>query len=705
MFLTKAKIATVVLLTAGLFAAGAGVLTHQALVARERAKPSAPDQAPAAKSQPPAAKEEDKNRVVLAGRVLDPDGKPIAGARVFLPGAVWGDAEKGDRLLAHERSGEDGRFRLTIQRSHLLRGRFLVATAKGYGLDWKSADKLDQGEVTFRLVNDLPIAGRVLNLEGRPVKGVSVHVNRVSAPPTGDLSPVLKTLQRDGNNVFGHPLRSVYLAADSEVISPVKTDEAGRFRITGVGKERIVVLRVEGPTIERQSLYVLTRPGVNIKELLKAAPDRIGRLVRLPLIYGPTFEHVTGPTKPIIGVVRDRATGKPVADVAMNGSVREAWWENYVRAKTDKDGRYRLIGLPKARSYHVSAFALPSDYIQAGKDVGDSEALTPITLDFELVRGVRVRGRITDKATGKAVPAALWYIPLADNKHFAALPAKDAGLFAGLGHRNEKDGSYSLLALPGPGFIKVRAEVEDNPYTQVALDPPDRSKAHFDAPGLGTYFLCAGGFQMPLSGHNAYRILNPTSDAKSVTCDFTFDRGRTLAGVVVDPDGKPLSGVRVFGLTALGGAKTLADSSFKASALNPAEPRLLVFVHKERRLVGHVLLHADAKKPLTVRLQPAAVLTGRLLDPDGKPLAGVTVSASYRVNEARWSAEDVAGKQPILTDAKGRFRIEGMFAGLTFSLNLRKGDFLDIDEKYGKLTLSARSKDLGDIVVKTSRPE
>jgi RNA polymerase sigma factor (sigma-70 family) len=708
MFLSKAKLAGILLLAAGV-AAGVGSRLHRVF-----ATPAAGEQpasAPTSKAakpsaEKPAATKDDK--LTLRGRVLDPDGKPLADGRVFLPGAVWGSAEKGDHLLAQKTAAEDGRFRVTIRRSDLQRGRFLIAAAKGYGLDWKEADKLGSDEVTFRLVPDLPVAGRVLDLEGRPVQGASVHVTTVEAPPEGDLGPVLKTIQNDGNRVFRHPLRAVYMAADSGIIAPVKTDEQGRFRINGVGKERIAVLRLEGPSIEHQSLYVLTRRDVNIKELVKMAPDRLGGLMSLPRIYGPTFEHLAGPTKPITGIVRDRATGKPLADVWINGNVPNTWWENYVRAKTDKDGRYRLIGLPKARSYHVSVWGLRRDYIQAGKDVGDSAGLTPLTLDFELVRGVRVRGRITDKATGKPVPAAIWYIPLADNKHFAAMPGKDAGLFAGLGHRNEKDGSYNLLALPGLGLIKVRAEVEGNPYMQAALDPADRPRAYGTNPdeGLGVTFLGAGQIIETLSGHNAYRIIDPAADADSVTCDFSFDRGRTRTGVVVDPDGKPLTGVRVNGLTAFEGNKTLADNSFTAVALNPAEPRLLAFAHKERKLVGHLHLAADAKEPVRVRLQPAAVLTGRLLDEDGKPLAGITVSASHRANPVRRVTEALAADQPVVTGADGRFRIEGIFPGLGFGLSLHKGDkFLEIDEKYNKLTLEPATKDLGDITAKPFRPD
>jgi RNA polymerase sigma factor (sigma-70 family) len=437
MLVSKVKLLSVVALVAGLVVAGVSshVLRASANATVEN-KASAPTAREAEK--PPEEKSLIKeDMVAVLGRVLDPDGKPVAGARVFMPGSVWGRTERADRPLAENGGGTDGRFRLTMKRSDLVKGRSLVATAAGYGLDWKAADSLGEKEITFRLCRELPIEGRVLDLQGRPVKGVSVHVQEVAAPETGDFDAVLKSIQRDGNRVFSHPLRAVYMAADSGVIPPTKTDEKGRFRITGVGAERVAELRIEGPTIEHQSIYILTRPGVNVEKLVKNAPDRIGGLMPLPTIYGPTFDHAANPTRPIVGVVRDRATGKPVADVWINGSAPNSWWENYVRAKTDREGRYRLIGLRKAPSYHLSVWGLQQNYLQAGKNVGDREGLVPLTQDFELIRGVRVRGRITDKTTGKPVPAALWYIPLADNKAFAMMPGKDSSLFGGLGHRTE----------------------------------------------------------------------------------------------------------------------------------------------------------------------------------------------------------------------------------------------------------------------------
>src|SRR5262249_33615399 len=121
-----------------------------------------------------------------------------------------------------------------------------------------------------------------------------------------------------------------------------------------------------------------------------------------PTIYGPEFVHVARPTQIVTGTVRDKATGKPIAGVTVNGGVGLGWWENAVYVTTDIDGRYRVVGLPKTTKRKVMFFPDEhSTYLPATFAVPDEEGLQAITLDAELTRGVVVSGRITDKETGK----------------------------------------------------------------------------------------------------------------------------------------------------------------------------------------------------------------------------------------------------------------------------------------------------------------
>src|SRR5262249_33437063 len=160
--------------------------------------------------------------------------------------------------------GAEGQFRLSVARTDLVRGRQLVAAADGYGPDWVEAEGLAKGEVVLRLVRDLatPLSGRILDLEGRPVKDALVRVKAVAATPHDSLTPVVKSWSPDGNRISRLLTKHLYQPAVAG-LAAVKTDADGRFTIRGVGADRIVVLRVEGPAIEHRVLYVLCRPGLD----------------------------------------------------------------------------------------------------------------------------------------------------------------------------------------------------------------------------------------------------------------------------------------------------------------------------------------------------------------------------------------------------------------------------------------------------------
>ena len=66
--------------------------------------------------------------------------------------------------------------------------------------------------------------------------------------------------------------------------------------------------------------------------------------------YGANFRYPAAPTKPITGVVRDKDTKKPLVGVTirshtMADSRNYYPDENVVQTTTDKDGRYRLVGM------------------------------------------------------------------------------------------------------------------------------------------------------------------------------------------------------------------------------------------------------------------------------------------------------------------------------------------------------------------------
>jgi hypothetical protein len=206
-----------------------------------------------------------------------------------------------------------------------------------------------------------------------------------------------------------------------------------------------------------------------------------------------------------------------------------------------------------------------------------------------------------------------------------------------------------------------------------------------------------------LTGHHAYRIIEPDEKTETYTCDFHLDRGQDLAGTLVDPDGKPVAGARAGGLNPLGESIALTGSAFTARALHPTAPREVSFLHKGRKLAGHRVVSGKDKGPLRIDLVPWASVTGRILDEDGKPVSGAHVRVYYPDDTVRWLSEAVLGEVPV--DNEGRFRVEGLIPGLEFGVGFRKGpNFLDAGERTRKLTVeSGRTKDLGDVSTKVFR--
>ena len=111
----------------------------------------------------------------------------------------------------------------------------------------------DQGKLAAR---DVPITGRIVDLEGRPVRGVTIQVDSTSSAKGGDLSPWLEAVRR------GEPSWVAYRHIDNDKEKPsakAETDAQGRFRLEGLGAEKVVRLSIEGPAIAHTHLEVVTR--------------------------------------------------------------------------------------------------------------------------------------------------------------------------------------------------------------------------------------------------------------------------------------------------------------------------------------------------------------------------------------------------------------------------------------------------------------
>jgi RNA polymerase sigma factor (sigma-70 family) len=666
---------------------------------------------------PERAKAKATKSVVLTGRVLDPDGKPVKDARLYSPHLLKDPPESYDDVTVVQRgvTDADGRFRVELPRADvpLEGGAFLIAAADGYGVDWIDLPKNDSpAELTLRLVKDQAVRGRIINTEGKPLTGVRVQVRALMMKPDGTLDDFLTAWERDWEIARRRAPKQLEGPLDG-VFSAV-TDKEGRFRIQSIGAERVAVLQVSGAGVAKELLYVISRSGFDPASVNKVVRDAIPPELRRPdgppLLYGLTFDYVAQPMRVIEGTVREAGTGEPVAGFTISSIVG---YDTVVSAVSDKQGHYRLIGLTKRKQYLLTAEPPEnSSWLRAGARPADTEGLQPLKVDFTVARGIVVTGRVIDKTTGKGLQSSLNFAPLPENKYFGK-PGRDSYRYERLSNPTDAEGRFRLAVLPGPVVLTVLAEGGEktkdgqtvNPYMPAEFDAADRKRLSVIETEDGErYILAADNKREYFSNANAVKRLDLAPDARKPRCDLVLQRGRTLAVKIRDPQGEPLSGAAIAGMTASGSVyPAVREAEITVFALNPDKPRRLLFLHLGRQLAGLLTVRGDEKEPPVARLERTGGVTGRLLDSDGQPIAGVVISPSFEDGAARalYQHVDQPGRSPC-TDKDGRFRLEGIIPGLKFGIGLRHGrTFLVGEPRIGlRQVKPGETLGLGDIRTK-----
>jgi hypothetical protein len=643
---------------------------------------------------------------LLSGRVVDPDGATVANAGVYVYhlDVTRNDAGATDSRDQTGRVAEthaDGRFQfqfvkasnnLTWGRETAWESSLIAAVALGFGPAWLTAESFaPSGKTTLRLVrDDVPINGRILDLQGRPVPGATIRLLEFVAPIDDDLTPWIKAAvatETDGNELSS--FFDFWPCVESAGLKITHTTgPEGRFRVTGIGRERAVKLRIEGPTIETQEFYVLTRNHARIL-LPVIGKGLAAKDVPKQTYYSATFDHVARPTRPIIGVVRDQETGRPLPGVRIESySFADSLTHgvNTIQVLTDTEGKYRLVGMPPGSGNIIKAVPLDDQpYLPALKEIDNRAGLEPATADIALTRGIWIRGRVTGPEYGKPIKALIHYYARAENPSLAQMTGfKDADSW--LRCRTAADGSFRVVGLPGPGLVGAIA-MEGDRYQQMEQVGQSAGKMLFDVYPI----------HILLSSYHALVEINPASESDEPNCELFVTPASHLNGTVLDPDGNPLAGARVAGLDITRSSWTRANDSatFTVTRSNPGQSRRLLFLHEGRELAGTLALDGDEKEPLSVHLQPAGTIVGRLVDEDGEPLAAIHLKGF--VSRALSVSID-ALPDTVITDAVGRFRLTGLSPGVDYDAGI--DSFMQGVMAFAFKNVSVQTgqtRDLGDV--------
>lgn len=651
--------------------------------------------------------------ISVNGVVLKPDGSPAAGATVRAAAALWAMLEPivgadFKSPMSETKADAKGRFSISFstqpfgdlsqlgERWHEVWKRTeIAASLDGFGPAWIEYGEIDsQQAVTLKLVEDVRLRGRVVDLEGRPVAGTTVKVSGPQTSKDEDLSAWIEGIK------VGELPWVVYRKA-SRSVEPrlvgtptlVTTDANGTFEIRGLGRERIVDLTFEGETVAHRTASAVTRDMQPIRRIISRPPFEGAEPV-----FGAEFTYTADPARTIEGVVRDAKSGEPLAGVSVESDklVGYPYSNNRVlKTKSDNLGRFRLTGMPKGSGNRL--LLIPNDdqpYFMREVDVPDPVGLGPAKMEIDLHRGIWITGRVTDKATGKPVPGVrLHYLPFRSNEYAQRTPEFDSdGNVDGDQSRYvaNSEGTYRLVGLPGRAIVGAESVLKDyrRGVGYDAIDAPKYENTdHFDT------------YRNPIDPSpkwpSVMREINPAVDAVSVSLDLQLDPGQSLRIRVVGPDGQSVSGVSVTGLSSDGNVKESHEPILVASNFGPGETRIVLFHHEKLRLGRVVTIgpkQLDAGE-MIVELQPCATIVGRILNADGLPVTGMALRLDVL------PGGDFFRHLPqVSTDAEGRFRVT-LLPGCQYSFNGEGGGFQFVNFVKELSIEPGEKKDMGTLTV------
>ena len=485
----------------------------------------------------------------------------------------------------------------------------------------------------------------------------------------------------------------------------VATGADGRFRLTGLGRERVASLYVTGPTIANSEVNVLLRDGQGFQGL---GADSFSMSPRTVVYHSPKFDVTLPPTRPIEGTVRDKDTGRPIEGLFIQARVFDQYnpsGGSAVSAKTDAQGRYRLAGLVKAPAYRLSAHTPPGQGLpylnESRKAMADSPGPEPVAFDFALKRGVEVRGRVVDKLTGRPASGSVSAHTFNDNPNLGDYPGYGDGS-QGFS-KTDEDGRYRLFTIPGRAVIAFRAD-------------RDSYRNGLGAESIAGYDPKWGGFQTtlphslaPFNYHALVGADIKPSD-EPTTVDLQVESGRSLELAVVDPEGRPIGGLRAEGTSPQRNhlSVPVASSTVSLIGLETEKPRRVTVFHDGRTLVGSIWLKGDEIGRPTVRLQPWGSVVGRVLAIEGKPrqtralYAGNNTPGDRELEEAGILPRSVTDALKVGKD--GRFRVDGLVPGLKYAASSTDGEVI-LGDLFKDVTVApGEVKDLGDLKVTPYRP-
>lgn len=351
--------------------------------------------------------------VLLAGRVITPDGQGFAGAQVRALSYNASNQSNGEALTA-----EDGSFVI----EDLSEGNYsLQATAQGWGM--ARANRVEGGstDLILELVRQGSVTGVVVGSDDRPLSRYSVSARQVVP----------------GSAILGRPMHT----------RQVRNSDGGEFMLAGLADGTwCVEAKAEGYAPTLSDTFIIT--GGNQAPAVTLKMSRGGTLTG-QVISAATGQPVAGAR---VSTLDNDYVPNPLSDLLGDATPRSTAKRT---TATDKDGRFTLTTLNP--EFYQLEIKHPQFTTMTVRDLRVNDSEEPVEVGpFALMAGGSVRGTVYD---GAGLPLANSKISLAGN-----LEALGVSYEA----RTNSEGQY-LIQRVRPGEWKLHATREnlESPFLSI----------------------------------------------------------------------------------------------------------------------------------------------------------------------------------------------------------------------------------------------
>ena len=522
---------------------------------------------------------------------------PVPGASVYLQVYDPQYYSVFDHVEKVAKTTKDGTFTFTID-SYKLNEPFkgtlpdLFVYDKLHAVGWQKLSKdINLENITIHLGDADAVGGMVKNNIGNPVEGAEVHITNMNLPYLGSAG-------------FG--------VSYVKVLIPelyVKTDNNGRFIVNNLPEGSKLGVKIISPGYAEQSERGIT----------------VGTDTGM-------FELV--PEGRIKGKVTYSDTAKPAEGV----SIVATGFGAYRFSITDKNGVYIIHNLPEAK-YNYTVRVCPEDSSEwtalPCENIIVEEDKTTEDIDFTLIKGGIITGRITDKDTGESLDGHPLTAEWPENVNRRSLD---------------------------------RTKTDKNGYYQLRV-PTEKVKIHVYAPY---------GYEN-VKGEQIVEV----RDGDTVTgIDFQFTKGISIPGKVVSPEGIPVEGVllskrfdRDHDASPTMTLKSDKNGTFTLRGLTEGTTISVKAEHRDLHYRGEGKIEVKPGAEFIINLEKYETfdIEGWVVDEDGNPMVDVGIHVVL------FDSETGIGRSALqlVTDSKGKYRIENLIMGYKYSAHARAEGYAD----------------------------